>query len=552
MKKLVTVVHQKNSLDYIEIGQEITFEKEPNNPHDAKAIRAYFMGQFIGYIAVSGSTIYPGTSGGHEVYDQLEEKFSGKVSAHGSASGRNTRTTLVVELESEEVGTTVTEEDKTFTFRVKGSIAKYKGKAFVLDDFREKKLKVFLGLKLDNDGKVLVTRESENEDEKLAGQIEEKELSNCSSLEDLQVIKELLQKGEDLEAKVTSASGQAYFITLTVSADVINQCHTEVAKVAIDEIKQELIAKGFKEETLTSIEDYLLENNFSAMEIQQLFSKYKVYPEAVQFRIVEQPKTMFHDDFGALKIAFASMLNNYHVLCSGDKGTGKNCFIETWAWITQRPLYSISINRDTDKLDLMGSRTIDANLDENGNVINKIAFAPEVMLEAMEVGGIINIDEINFADPGVTGLLHSICDDRRAIEVPGFRKVQADDNFCVMGTMNIDYQGTNEMNEALTDRFIDIMFPANISIFDVLVRACPDTPESEVQKADKIYQKMYSIIQDRDSSLDSSCLTVRGFIQGLQLSKVLGLKQALKVCVANKIKDDEYRVNVENIIENII
>jgi midasin (ATPase involved in ribosome maturation) len=411
---------------------------------------------------------------------------------------------------------------------------------------------VFLNLELDQDGKVIVTRESTNTDERLAGQIEEKELSNCSSLEDLQVIKELLQKGEELECKVTSCSGQAYFITLTVSADVINKCHTEVAKVAIDEIKQELIAKGFKEETLTEIEDYLLENNFSAMEIQQLFGNYKVYPEDVQFRIVERPKTIFHDDFGALKIAFASMLNSYHVLCSGDKGTGKNCFIETWAWITQRPLYSISINRDTDKLDLMGSRTIDANIDDNGNVINKIAFSPEVMLEAMEVGGIINIDEINFADPGVTGLLHSICDDRRAIEVPGFRKVKADDNFCVMGTMNIDYQGTNEMNEALTDRFIDIMFPANISIFDVLVRACPDTPESEVQKADRIYQKMYSIIQDRDSSLDSSCLTVRGFIQGLQLSKVLGLKEALKVCVANKVKDDEYRSNIVNIIENII
>jgi len=409
-----------------------------------------------------------------------------------------------------------------------------------------------LNLELDEEGKVILTREATDPEERLAGQIEEKEISNCSSLEDLQIIKELLQKGEELEAKVTNSSGQAYFVSLTVSADVINACHTEVAKVAIDEMKQELIAKGFKEEVLTNIEDYLLANNFSAMEIQQLFSTYKVYPEDVQFRIVEAPKTLFHDDFGALKIAYAAGLNSYHILCSGDKGTGKNCFIETWAWITQRPLYSISINRDTDKLDLMGSRTIDTSLDDAGNVINKIAFAPEVMLDAMEVGGIINIDEINFADPGVTGLLHSICDDRRSIEVPGFRKVQADENFCVMGTMNIDYQGTNEMNEALTDRFIDIMFPANTSIFDVLVRACPDVPESEVQKADRIYQKMYSIIQDRDSSLDSSCLTVRGFIQGLQIAKVLGLKQALKVCVANKIKDDEYRSNVTNIIENIV
>lgn len=516
----------------------------------------HYQGQYIGDVQTTGSTIHPGTLSGHDIYDLVPDNFECKVTAYGQASSRggSTKTTLVAEIEVGNSGSVSNSgENKIITCKVSGPSSKYGGKSIVIEEFNKKNLKVFLGCELDKDRKIVLIRETTNDGERLAGRIEEKELSNCATLEEIQLVKELIEKGEDLEAKVTAVNGLSYFVTFSISADVINQCKTEVAKVAIDETKQDLIAKGFKEETLTAIEDFLFGLNIPVSLIQSLFKTYKEYPPHVQHRIVEMPKVLFHDDFDAILTAFAAVLsNNYHLLLSGDKGTGKNCCIETLAWLLQRPLYAISINRDTDKLDLMGSRTIDTNIDEDGNVINKITFSPEVMLEAMEVGGIINIDEINFADPGVTGLLHSICDDRRAVEVPGYKKVKADDNFCVMGTMNIDYQGTNELNEALADRFVDIMFPANISIFDVLARACSDVPESEIQKADKIYQKMYSIVQDRDSSLDSSCLTVRGFIQGLHMSKVLGLKKALKVCVANKVKDDEYRTNVENIIENII
>ena len=119
-----------------------------------------------------------------------------------------------------------------------------------------------------------------------------------------------------------------------------------------------------------------------------------------------------------------------------------------------------------------------------------------------------------------------------------------------MATMNVDYQGTNELNEALSDRFIDIRFPSNESIASILSSNCPKTPMSEIQIADSIYRQMYNIIQNRDSSLDSNCLTVRGFIQALNMSPVLGLKKALSVCVADKIKDEEYSNNVKTIIDS--
>ena len=311
-----------------------------------------------------------------------------------------------------------------------------------------------------------------------------------------------------------------------------------------------MLNKGFDETTLNEVEEYLTMNKFTATEIQTIFKSYKKYRPEVAFRI-RKPKTLFTDSFGALRICYAAFLNGYHLLCSGDKGTGKNCLISTWAWILQRPLFSNSVNRETDKLDMLGSKTIDSEVDPTtGKVMDKIVYQPEVMLEAMECGGIINIDEINFADPGITGLLHSIADDRREIQVPGYQMVSADENFFIMATMNIDYQGTNELNEALADRFIDICFPPNTSIASILNTNCPKSPQSEVQICDNIYKQMYNTVQSRDSSLDSNCLTVRGFIQALNMSAVLGLKQALKICVADKIKDEEYRNNTWQIIDS--
>ena len=75
----ITVNHQKNSLDYINKGDVITFEKEKNNMHDPKAIRAYYEEQFIGYVSVSGSTMGPATMSGHDIFDTVSDTFSGKV-----------------------------------------------------------------------------------------------------------------------------------------------------------------------------------------------------------------------------------------------------------------------------------------------------------------------------------------------------------------------------------------------------------------------------------------------------------------------------------------
>lgn len=552
----VTVQHRQNSLDYINVGEKIVIEKEGGNTSDPKALKAIYEKQFIGYVSVSGTTIAPGSTNGHELFDIMDhDTIEGTVESMATLTNQKTGSSRIGLVINVSTGTETQDdpiyaEGYNFTFKVKGSATKYPGKSIVLTDVKDKNLKTFVDLKINNDDKVVVFRQNGEEDQKPAGIVDEKALSNCSSMEDLDILKELLRNNTDLEAKVSKVTGASYFINLQISADVIDNCRTVVAKASIDMKKQELIDKGFDAELLNEIEEYLTSCEFSATDIEALFNTYKVYPEEVQSRIIKKPETLFKDTFGAMKVLWAAAANGYHVLESGDRGTGKNVAVETFAWLTQRPLYTMSISSETDKLDLLGSKTINAEV-ENNNVINSIQFEPELVLEAMANDGILNLDEVNFGSPAVLGVLHSVMDTRREINAPGYGNVSAGNNFMVICTINENYLGTNSLNEAFRDRMINLRFPNNSSIYEVLKRACPSAKKSDIQKVDKVYQKMYSIIQQRDSSLDEDCITVRGPIQALNMAPILGLKAAMKVAMI-KTQDAEYAANIESLIDNII
>ena len=78
-------------------------------------------------------------------------------------------------------------------------------------------------------------------------------------------------------------------------------------------------------------------------------------------------------------------------------------------------------------------------------------------------------------------VLHATLDFRRAIDVPGYERVEVDPAARFIGTMNYGYAGTRELNEALTSRFVVIQMPSIDQ--DGLVRLLSDefpTLEKEV------------------------------------------------------------------------
>ncbi|HBF2930739.1 AAA family ATPase [Clostridioides difficile] len=542
----VSVVHSYKDLDYIEIGAKITFKKDPKNKMDEDAIIAFFKEDKIGFISAQPKTMGEGTVSNHDIVNKVKDEFYGIVVDHQEIKTNKIKTILIVEIQCDsEKHNKQNEIMKGLILKVKGSINDCKKKMEVINQFRKGE-KVFLKLELENEKIVLL----KNGDK--AGIVEEKDFPECSSLNEIKALKTILKSNIDIGlAEIYKTEKTDFYVVLDFDLEKYKSITNEALKEENIKIKEKLIKKGFNKTILDEIEDYLLNNNFKIALIQKIFSTYKKYGKNVSHRIPKENPN-YQDNSNNLKIGCSAIRNKCHILCSGEKGTGKNIFVETMAWIFQRPLYSISISKETDKFDLLGSKSVDTKVDENGISKSTIVFEPEILLEAMEQGGIINVDEINFADPGVTALLHSITDHRQSIEVPGYKQVRAEENFIVIGTMNVGYEGTSDLNEALSDRFVDILFESNNSIYSILKDSCPCVKQSDLLIADKVYSKLIDLIKGIDVELDESCMSIRGFIHAVKMSEDLeSIKEALIVGVANKVRDTEYRENVKEVIEQI-
>ncbi|MGX9757658.1 AAA family ATPase [Clostridioides difficile] len=542
----VSVVHSYKDLDYIEIGAKITFKKDPKNKMDEDAIIAFFKEDKIGFISAQPKTMGEGTVSNHDIVNKVKDEFYGIVVDHQEIKTNKIKTILIVEIQcNSEKHNKQDEIIKGLILKVKGSINDCKKKMEVINQFRKGE-KVFLKLELENEKIVLL----KNGDK--AGIVEEKDFPECSSLNEIKALKAILKESIDIElAEVYKTEKTDFYVFIDFDLDKYKSITNKALKEENKKIKEKLIKKGFNETTLDEIEEYLMNNNFKIALIQKIFSTYKKYGKKVSYRIPKENPN-YKDNSNNLKIGCSAIRNKCHILCSGEKGTGKNVFVETMAWIFQRPLYSISTSKETDKFDLLGSKSVDTTVDENGISKSTIVFEPEVLLEAMEQGGIINVDEINFADPGVTALLHSITDHRQSIEVPGYKQIKAEENFIVIGTMNIGYEGTSDLNEALSDRFVDILFEPNNSIYSILKDSCPCVKKSDLLIADEVYTKLTSLIKGTNADLDESCMSIRGFIHAVKMSEDLeSIKEALIVGVANKVRDTEYRENVKEVIEQI-
>ena len=89
----------------------------------------------------------------------------------------------------------------------------------------------------------------------------------------------------------------------------------------------------------------------------------------------------------------------------------------------------------------------------------QVTFRPGPVYLCAKNGGFGILDEINMAKNEALAVLHATLDFRRAIDVPGYDRVEVDPAARFIGTMNYGYAGTRELNEALTSRFVVIQMP---------------------------------------------------------------------------------------------
>lgn len=584
MKKKVTVINVKGGLSQISIGTLIEFEEDVEGQgYDDFAIKAIVNGEKIGTVTASPTTTVAGCIQNKELHPELKNgKIEGVVIAHDKVRFRgnnNERTALIVEVNlANKVKKTSAKggNDMKYTCKVKGNTRMYPGKLDILQDFQNGK-SVFVTLSKEEETIVV------NYNNKPAGIVDERKSQDTTEFN--KVVDVLAVMG-NMTAKVSNAGGASYVVEFEVDDKSIKNAKTGKKVMSLDEVKSNIVSQGIcSAEELDEIQAYLEENDITRKHIIGIFSTYRKYDAKYQGRIPKRPKTVFkkYDNFNAVKKAVIYVLRRKFLRFVGEKGTGKNNLIETLAWVFQRPLYEVSLNRDFDKLDMVGSKTLSVEGDyaeileptvvEKGLIgwmkslvtiikdvsntflrkTTKVTFDKEALIEAMEIGAIINYDEVNTADPALLVMLHSIADSRRTIQVAGYGKVVADENFNIILTMNKDYQGTVSLNEATRDRFTTIKFPCRSSIIDLLQHIFPNADGESLSICDQLYKGILDHIKDGELSMD--CLTVRGFIDALDVEEDFGsngLEEALKDNVANRIEDEEYCDKVLDMIDTLV
>jgi len=147
-----------------------------------------------------------------------------------------------------------------------------------------------------------------------------------------------------------------------------------------------------------------------------------------------------HSKFGEVKTLVEAGIN---VLCVGPASSGKSTVIKQVAEALNLDFYSVPMTRQTTVSNLLGFIAI------NGNYI------PSQFRKAVEFGGLVDLSEIDAADPNTLLCLNTL--ENGYIAFPDkIVEVHKDFRLCATANPiegNSRYVGRNQLDEATLDRF---------------------------------------------------------------------------------------------------
>lgn len=260
--------------------------------------------------------------------------------------------------------------------------------------------------------------------------------------------------------------------------------------------------------------------------IQEYRNAYPTPPE-LQNRI---PKPRYHY-YGkeVWEASIAALLCGENLLLAGSKATGKNVLAENLAQVFARPSWDVSFHVNMDAASLIGMDTF-----ENGQV----TFRPGPVYLCAKHGGFGILDEINMAKNEALAVLHATLDFRRAIDVPGYDRVEVDPAARFIGTMNYGYAGTRELNEALVSRFVVLDMPviSEDNLQKLLRRGFPELSTKWVEQFSALFRDLRQKCDNGEIS--TKALDLRGLLSSLHLiEKGITSGEALKLGIINKAFD---------------
>jgi nitric oxide reductase NorQ protein len=177
-----------------------------------------------------------------------------------------------------------------------------------------------------------------------------------------------------------------------------------------------------------------------------------------------------------LRILDHAMSSSENVLLFGPTGPGKTSLVYAYAASRRLPLVCLACNGAIDPATLWGR----PELRSDGHGGTDISYAESAIVTLVRNGGVLYLDEINFAPPRIMAVLHGALDKRRQVTVPdlGNETITLHPRCQVIASMNVGYNGTKPLNQAFKNRFpIKLMFDYEPEIERKLITLIPTLVE---------------------------------------------------------------------------
>ncbi|WP_042277221.1 AAA family ATPase [[Clostridium] dakarense] len=272
------------------------------------------------------------------------------------------------------------------------------------------------------------------------------------------------------------------------------------------------------------------------------FRKYYKLESNLEERVSKSKKYFYGKDI--LSMSISAILEEQNILLSGPKATGKNLLADNLSEIFNRPQWNTSFHINTDSTTLIGTDTF---------IDNQVKLRRGSVYECAINGGFGVFDEINMAKNDAIAVLHSALDHRRVIDVPGYERINLDQATRFIGTMNYEYAGTKELNEALVSRFmvIDIAAVEEDKLMFILRNEFEDADEEKLNQFAGIFLDLQ--LKSQNGEISTKSIDLRGLIGSLKtIKRGLSPSLAISMGITSKSFDIYEKEMVQDIIKTRI
>ncbi|WP_397304831.1 ATP-binding protein [Peribacillus butanolivorans] len=245
--------------------------------------------------------------------------------------------------------------------------------------------------------------------------------------------------------------------------------------------------------------------------------------------------------------AITALSMGKNILLKGPTGAGKTKFAETLSNLFNQPMFSVNCSVDLDAESLLGFKTL-AYKEEK----QVIEFVPGPVINSMNHGHFLYIDEINMAKPETLPLINGVLDYRRTITNPFTNEViTAKDGFNVIAAINEGYVGTVPLNEALKNRFVVIEVPYIEG--EQLKQLIQSNTQLKDSRSIELFVKLSGDLINavNQGKVAEDAASIRALLDACDLSVLIPPKRAILRSIVDKLDEEREREFVKNLVDTL-